>query len=142
MLERIVYISMASQAQTAETVDGILQVARARNAALDITGLLIGGGRWWLQLLEGNRSDLDPVWQSIRKDPRHRHVVLVQRRPLRHRSFPDWSMKFRRDPDAAFMASVDELTGGISDPRLKDQVLRFSKVFVGAAQQHGRPISA
>jgi hypothetical protein len=141
-LERIVYVSMAAEAQTSDTIDSILTVSRARNAEQGITGLLIGGGRWYLQLLEGECACLEPVWQSIRKDPRHRHVVLVQRRPLRHRAFADWAMKFRRGQDEEFMASVEELTGGIGDPRLKDQVLRFSKVFVGAPDaRRRRPVS-
>jgi hypothetical protein len=135
VLERIVYVSMAAKAQTPDTIDAILSVSRARNAAQGVTGLLIGGGRWYLQLLEGERPSLDPVWQSIRNDGRHRYVVLVQRRPLRQRSFADLAMQFRQGRDDEFMASVEELTGGIGDPRLKDQVLRFSKVFVSAPKR-------
>ena len=130
MLERIVYISAGAEEQTEEAVEAILSVSRARNAIAGVTGLLVGGGNWWIQLLEGERPALEPVWTSIRNDPRHSPVVLVQRRPLRHRGFAGWSMQFERSDDEGFTARLEELTGGIGDPRLKDQVRRFYRLFL------------
>ena len=130
MLERIVYISACAQEQTDQSVEAILSVSRARNVAAGITGLLIGGGNWWMQLLEGERPKLEPVWASIRNDPRHSPVVMVQRRPLRGRAFHGWSLQFQRSNDDVFATQLDELTGGISDPRLKDQVKRFHRLFL------------
>jgi hypothetical protein len=130
MLERIVYISASRIRQTEKSVAAILSVARARNTAAEVTGLLLGGGAWWLQLLEGERPKLEPVWQSIRSDPRHNPVLLVQRRPIRRRGFGDWAMQYRTSEGEEFDQLVEELTGGITDPRLRDQLLRFSRIYL------------
>jgi hypothetical protein len=130
MLEQLVYISAAQERQTPELVASVLAVSRERNAANGISGLLVGGGNWWLQLIEGERPALEPVWQSILRDRRHHQVVLVQRRGVRRRSFGDWSMGYREAEDGDFDQLVDELTGGIGDPRLKDQIGRFVQHFL------------
>lgn len=130
MLERIVYISAGAEKQSRQAIDRILSVSRSRNAAAGLTGLLIGGGNWWMQVLEGERPALEPVWTSIRNDPRHSPVVLVQRRPLCSRAFPDWAMQFQRSDNEGFVARLEELTGGIGDAKLKDQVQRFHRLFL------------
>jgi hypothetical protein len=130
MLERIVYISAAREPQTEESVGRILDVSRSRNAANHITGLLIGGGAWWMQLIEGETDKLEPIWQSIRADPRHDPVVMVQRRAVRQRSFTGWSLQFRDTDDESFGTLLEELTGSIADPRLRNQVRRFADTFL------------
>ena len=133
MLDRIVYFSESVEPQTVESVDRILDISRSRNGGCGITGLLIGGASWWMQVLEGEASSLEPVWQSIRIDPRHSPVILVQRRKITRRSFPDWSMQYRREPEESFDASLEQWVGGIPEPRLRDQIARFSEVFAKPA---------
>jgi hypothetical protein len=132
VLERIAYISAAAEEQTAASVGAILEVSRSRNLAAGVTGLLIGGGHWWMQLIEGERPSLEPIWNSIRFDRRHSPVVLVQRRPIRQRSFSDWALQFREAQDHGFGDLLEELTGGVADPRLRDQVRRFAELFLAS----------
>jgi hypothetical protein len=142
VLERIVYISAVTEEQSEPNVAAILSVSRARNAVQGVTGLLIGGGGWWLQMIEGERSRLEPVWQSIRGDHRHDPVVLVQRRAIRGRSFAGWDLQFRWEQDGRFLPLVEELTGGVGDPRLRSQVLRFAELFLEAPGRHLREAAA
>ncbi len=129
MLNRIVYISESVEPQTEESVERILDISRSRNGACGITGLLIGGAAWWMQVLEGEASSLDPVWQSICVDPRHSPVILVQRRQIPRRSFPEWSMQYRREPEESFDELLEQLVGRIPDPRLRAQIAGFCEVF-------------
>ena len=75
-MRRIVYISTATGMPAAE-VDRIVAAAEQGNFERQITGFLIYNGRNFLQLIEGERRSLEPVWNSIRADPRHSPVVLV-----------------------------------------------------------------
>ncbi|WP_300974736.1 BLUF domain-containing protein [Sphingomonas sp. LHG3406-1] len=130
MLERLVYISAAREPQTPDAVARILDVSRQRNASADVTGLLIGGNQWWMQLLEGETPSLEPVWQSIRHDPRHDPVVLVLRRPIDSRDFAGWSLQFRDAGDKHFGTLLRELTDGLTDERLQHQILKFGATFL------------
>lgn len=130
MLERLVYISAAAEQISEQMVEHILDVSRARNAAAGVTGLLIGGSNWWMQVLEGELPRLEPIWASIRSDARHSPVVLVQRRPRRSRSFGDWSLQFQWSSDEAFEERLLSLTEDLSEPRLKEQVREFHRLFL------------
>ena len=90
-MERLLYISTARKAATAE-LDAILAVSRRNNAAIGITGLLITGGRRFLQVLEGPAPAVKTIFGRIERDPRHFAIVVLEHQPIQERSFGDWSM--------------------------------------------------
>jgi hypothetical protein len=53
-----------------------------------------------------------------------------QRRPILQRSFSDWALQFRKAEDSGFDELLEELTGGVGDPRLREQVRRFAQLFL------------
>lgn len=91
-MQRIVYISTARQALTASELDGILVTSRRNNRAVDVTGLLVSGGRRFLQTLEGPDHAVEQVFRRIEQDARHFAVVILSRTSIDQRSFGDWAM--------------------------------------------------
>lgn len=96
MLFRLIYVSRAVRQIRSEDVDNILTVARARNAGLGITGLLLFADDNFIQVLEGDKEAVETVFASIERDSRHRGVTVLVREDAAHRDFPDWAMGFER----------------------------------------------
>jgi hypothetical protein len=46
------------------------------------------------QCIEGPAEALNSLWAALLKDPRHHDIQLLDRSPIGHRSFADWSMAF------------------------------------------------
>jgi len=91
-MQRIVYISTTRNILTSTELDEILVKSRRNNRAVGVTGLLISGGRRFLQTLEGPDHAVEAVFRRIEQDPRHFAVVMLSRAPIAERSFGDWAM--------------------------------------------------
>lgn len=70
----------------------ILQQSRENNTARAITGgLLISDGHF-VQVLEGERSEVDALMDRIERDPRHTQVHIFFREVRDERRFGTWAM--------------------------------------------------
>ncbi len=92
MLSQYLYISTAPTLPR-EEVDAILAASARNNPARGITGLLLFNGRNFLQLLEGEESEVAALMETITADPRHAGVSVLERRTIEARACPDWAMK-------------------------------------------------
>jgi len=102
----LVYVSQAKAQVDDETVSGIVAKSRRYNADLGITGLLLYvPGRddrvgSFMQLLEGNKAEVEGLREKIFEDPRHHTKVVISRGTRESRCFPDWSMALKTaDPE-------------------------------------------
>jgi hypothetical protein len=105
------YVSTASWALDNRELAAILDVSRANNRRLDITGLLLFIDHAFLQILEGPEDAVREIFGRIERDQRHLGIrVLVQQR-VAERLFGEWSMGFDRwTRDAQRTAGVFEIT--------------------------------
>lgn len=100
-MHRLLYISTTRTPITPALLDDILAASRRRNAAAGITGLLVAGGRRFLQVLEGERAAVEQTFARICDDPRHHAVVRLSEGPIAARNFPNWAMGSVKGGDAA-----------------------------------------
>ena len=70
----------------------ILSIARQKNVERDVTGYLIFDKSWFIQILEGDRAQVRATYERIARDPRHTGVTLLDTKPVRQRTFSQWSM--------------------------------------------------
>jgi hypothetical protein len=70
----------------------ILQTAQSHNANSGITGVLCQGQGLFLQVLEGERSQVNQLYARIVQDQRHKNVELLLLEEITQRRFGDWSM--------------------------------------------------
>lgn len=94
MLKQLVYISRAVRPMSDEDLLRILTGARRKNKAINITGLLVYKDLVFLQVLEGEQSNIQEVWEIIQADSRHANILELSYESLEQREFPDWSMGF------------------------------------------------
>ena len=92
MISQYLYISTAPSLSR-EEVDAILASSQRNNAVRDVTGLLLYNGRNFLQLLEGEESELVSLMVRISHDPRHTGISMIDRKTVEQRACPDWAMR-------------------------------------------------
>ncbi len=92
-LSTVVYRSRALTPWSADDLQRMLDVARERNRAESITGMLICEDDRFFQWLEGPTDKLMQVWNSIRRDPRHTDVEVLGESATPGRFFSQWDMK-------------------------------------------------
>ncbi|MGB5560154.1 MAG: BLUF domain-containing protein [Paracoccaceae bacterium] len=97
----IVYVSQAAKPFEKDQLARLLEHSRARNAADEVTGLLIyrynaefDRGNF-VQALEGPQAAIEDVWRRISNDPRHHTIVVIEEGDSEDRMFGDWSMGFK-----------------------------------------------
>jgi hypothetical protein len=72
----------------------ILTSARRNNARHGVTGALLFSDGCFAQVLEGERGNVEGVFESIQCDPRHSDVTILHLHEVDRRSFGEWSMAF------------------------------------------------
>lgn len=92
MISQYLYISTAPSLSR-DDVDAILASSQRYNPARGVTGLLLYNGRNFLQLLEGEESELVSLMMRISHDPRHTGISMIDRKTAGVRACPDWAMR-------------------------------------------------
>ncbi len=88
-----------------EGLDEILNTARTNNSKRDVTGMLLFHDGSFIQVLEGEQSEVETLFEKIRLDPRHCDESVVLRTEVEDRAFDGWSMGYKR---AATLEEVPE----------------------------------
>ena len=135
-MQRLIYISTSRAVISSAELDGILAVSRRNNARVGVTGLLVAGGRRFLQALEGPTEAVEATFRRIGADPRHFAVVTLRRDTVATRTFPDWTMGYRQGGAMAgatsLRAIVDALVAEVEDPGVRAYFTGFAEVHAAA----------
>jgi len=92
MLVRLLYVSRAVGPQTTTVTATILATAQARNRLSGVGGVLCQGQGLYLQVIEGERSEVNRLYARIVVDRRHRDVEILRFEEITERRFAKWSM--------------------------------------------------
>lgn len=111
-MKYLIYLSTSVNLLDDAAIHELLNKSRARNAAANITGVLLYHDGSFIQLLEGAAEDVDSTFARISKDASHKNVIVIDEDNLDHRNFGDWSMGYKR-------ATREEFEGieAYTDPR-------------------------
>lgn len=110
MIDHLVYVSQARAGLTDDDIAAILATSREHNPAQAITGMLLFAERRdgrrgsFMQLLEGPAEAVETLRRRIFDDPRHHTKIVVERGSGEDRSFPDWSMAYKKAPESGLPA--------------------------------------
>ncbi len=89
-----IYSSAAAPRFKEYDIPLLLEQTRRANAARDVTGMLLYIEGSFFQVLEGDESVVDPLFNTIKSDTRHGRVTLIIKEPITERSFGEWTMGF------------------------------------------------
>jgi hypothetical protein len=93
-LTHLIYASTSPHEFDKQELLLLLEKARAANAQLGITGMLLCETHNFFQVLEGLESVVVPLFNKISTDKRHQGIVRIIHEPIAERSFGDWTMSF------------------------------------------------
>ena len=91
---RLIYRSrslIGADERRAELGD-IFTTARRKNRGLDVTGALVLSGDSFAQVLEGDEAVVRGLYATIREDPRHEDVAVLDEQTVDGRAFGRWAM--------------------------------------------------
>ena len=91
---QLAYMSRVADGVTREETSTISAHAQLRNRADEITGVLLGDGETFLQVLEGPKVTVEDTFLRVIVDPRHHSLLLLSRRLVTAREFGVWEMAF------------------------------------------------
>ena len=93
-LVRLVYASRVSGNFKQGDIESILAAARRNNSKSCVTGLLCFNQEFFLQCLEGSRSQVNKTYHNILNDPRHSDIVMLDYKEINQRDFSEWHMGY------------------------------------------------
>jgi len=120
-LIHLIYCSAAARSFSREELAALLSRARANNARLGITGMLLHIEGSFFQVLEGAPDAVDGLFDAIRRDARHRQLTVIIREPVAARTFGEWTMGYADITPAeldGIVGANDFYAGGESFTRL------------------------
>ena len=95
-VHQLIYISAANHDFSDEELEQILSAARANNASLGITGMLLFHEGSFIQALEGPQEKVQALYEKISQDERHTETVVLYKGDQEEPDFESWSMGFYR----------------------------------------------
>ncbi len=107
-LAQIIYISRSRHKMELGKIVEIAAHSESNNAKLDISGALLAVGQHFMQLLEGELSDIIQLYEKIRQDVRHTEVRCLLCKNVTKRLFPKWGMRLL-DTESAAKLDLDRL---------------------------------
>lgn len=105
-LYQLLYLSSARAKLTEEALLELLAESQSRNAKYNITGLLLHADGSIIQVLEGEKGNIEKLFSKIKNDSRHIGVTVLSRRYIKNRDFPEFSMGFRREQTKNLEANI------------------------------------
>src|ERR1035438_2525215 len=91
---QIIYASASTKAFTHKELVELLKIARQKNIAADVTGMLLYHAGGFPQVLEGPDENVEAIYAKVQKDSRHTKLLLLVRETIEERAFEHWSMGF------------------------------------------------
>lgn len=101
----MIYVSQAKKPMNAVELEQLLLKSRVWNASKSLSGLLIyrysdeADRGHFIQMLEGEESEVVALYDKIRRDKRHHTILTLSKGNIENRMFSEWAMGFKNIDD-------------------------------------------
>jgi len=92
---QLIYVSSAVNQMSEPELLDLLEQARSQNQKQQVTGMLLYAGGNFFQVLEGEKKDVEEIYENIEKDKRNHGHIVIEKEEILERTFPNWSMGFK-----------------------------------------------
>lgn len=136
----IIYVSKKSNPGDPNLLRDIAITSSRNNQLINVTGMLMGVGQYFFQVLEGPEETLENLLKKIANDNRHYEIVVLFKGTLENRIFGHWNMACV-EPSANLEEStgvieqikneIEKLTKENGDPeKLKNLIIQIPRIFL------------
>jgi len=142
----LLYLSESTVPFSKRDLRELLTKSRENNSKLGITGMLLFKEGKFMQVLEGHKESVLPLFEKISSDPRHSRITTLFQGTSSQRDFPDWSMGFYdlnspdslRIPGFSHFLHTSLTTAEFVDARRAKRLLLLFKEEKLLGPSHGR----
>ncbi|WP_191600618.1 BLUF domain-containing protein [Marinomonas algicola] len=99
-LTQLLYASTICDELSVDEINMILKSSRKNNPGSGLTGLLYFNRRYFLQCIEGARTEVNETFHRIQQDTRHKNIVILHYSEISERFFPNWGMGYLTESSA------------------------------------------
>ena len=93
-LHSICYVSTVSDYLDSNGMANLFNEIISKNNAIGITGLLLHSDGNFMQIMEGQKNLVVSLYESIKNDPRHHHMIEILSQPIEHRIYENYQTGF------------------------------------------------
>jgi hypothetical protein len=93
-LVHLIYASAATRPIEEEEILQLLSGARRHNHEIGVTGMLLYSEGSFFQVLEGEATVVEELFEMISRDGRHERITRIIQETIHDRAFGDWSMAY------------------------------------------------
>ena len=93
-LHTVCYVSTAISTITIENVSEVFDGIVENNLELGITGVLLFSRGNFMQVMEGPPHNLLPLYETIKRDQRHHHIIEIINQSIIERMFENYRTGF------------------------------------------------
>jgi hypothetical protein len=122
-MKRMIYCSQATADFSPEDLISLLELARVKNQASGLSGMLLYSSQSFLQMLEGDPAALQETYERIVADDRHVNLRLLMNTDVSVRLFPDWTMGFEHVEDEELAEDLEGFTPEIEYPLVNPDLI-------------------
>lgn len=90
----LVYISNAIQLFEERELEELFASTKASNSLKNITGILLYRDGTFMQIMEGNQEDVEKLFKTIERDPRHNNILRILQRNIEKPLFSHYQTGF------------------------------------------------
>ncbi len=90
----ICYVSTATKGIDRDKIHDLFNNSCQKNIAQSISGILLYNEGNFMQILEGTKSHLMTLFQSIKKDSRHNDIITLLDKPIPYSLFKGYNSGF------------------------------------------------
>ncbi|MFK3866568.1 BLUF domain-containing protein [Pseudoalteromonas rhizosphaerae] len=112
-LTRLIYASTITEHFNPSSLEEIIEKAALNNEKNNVTGMLCFNRKYFLQCIEGSRTNVNKTYNKILNDKRHTEIILLDYSEINAREFSNWSMGYV--PTSRLSAQINLKFSGSSE---------------------------
>ena len=94
MEHTICYLSKEAEALKDSELERLFKFIVTMNPTLNISGALLYNNNFFLQVLEGKKEIIKELFAKIRKDKRHKDILMILDQKIENRIFENYEANF------------------------------------------------
>jgi len=128
----ITYVSTAKKELSSTEIDDLLTTSKKNNNKKSITGVLLYKDGNFLQLIEGKKTEILTLFETIIKDERHTNIIKIFGKEKDSKPFDGYHVDFVTNKKLQYSDTLSEYLFPLEtlDEKSKNVVMSILRIFL------------